>query len=173
MTDTTNNQRVNFGVKTSVLIDAATQLGIIGTASTKAAKVAALAAILQGAPTEDTAKRTRLSESVLKRIAAIARGKQASKISEAMHKIDWTALAASDYDSVLAASHVWDDFLVEESKSKTKAPMSATDLAILVHDSIVAADNPAVWIAAVEDALASAAAKLAESDDSEEEEETA
>lgn len=164
MTDT--NQRVDFGVKTSVLRDASKRLVIIGTTSVKASKVAALAAMMQGAPAEDTATYTGVALATLRRVFGISKSKVASKLTARMRDIDWAALAGSDdvapdYDAVLAASLVWDDFLKEESQSRTKDPLSATDLAILVHDSIVKADNPDVWITAVADALESAQADLA------------
>ena len=178
-----NTSRLDFGVKLSALIKSATSFNVIGTATVKTSKVLALAAILQGAATEDVSKRTGIAEGTLKRIAGLARnGVPATDdrakvtpatISERLHALDFVTLTTegADADKVLdatyAAANVWDDFLVETARkgSRKTEEMTPTSLAILVHDSIVNADNPDVWIAAINDALASAEAALTEGEE--------
>ena len=185
MTETTN-ARLDFGVKIAALIKSATSFNVIGTATVKTSKVLALGAVLTGAATEDVSKRTGIAEGTLKRIAAIARNGipatadrakvTAATISERLHALDWTSLTTEDApaDDVLnatyAAAAIWDDLFIEVSKgaSRTREEMTPTSLAILIHDTIVKSDNPDVWIAAVNDALASAEAALT-GDDVEEE----
>jgi len=156
-----DSQRIEIdGLSISQAQDIAKQLGVIGTASIKASKVAALVAVLMGASTEDTSKSTLISESILRRIAAVARGNDAAKITKALRSVDWAKLAEGDKDAVYGAAHVWDDFLTEVA-SAPRSPMSPSDLAILIHNAIVNADNPVKWITAVNDALESAAATIA------------
>lgn len=172
--------RLDFGVKIAALIKSATSFNVIGTATVKTSKVLALGAVLTGAATEDVSKRTGIAEGTLKRIAGIARNGVPARedegvakvspaaISERLHALDWASLTTEDApaDDVLnatyAAAAIWDDLFIEVSKgsARTKEEMTPTSLAILIHDSIVKSDNPDVWIAAVNDALASAEAAL-------------
>lgn len=189
MSEATTTSRVDFGVKMSALINAATSFNVIGTATVKTSKVLALGAILQGASTEDVSKRTGIAEGTLKRIAGLARNGVPARegfkaltpaaISVRLHDLDWAALTAStdpdaQLDATYAAAAIWDDAFIETAKAgksrKGDEPMTPTNLAILVHDSIVNAENPQVWIDAINDALASAEATLT---DGEEEEDAA
>lgn len=173
---------LDFGLSTGALIESAAEFGVIGTTAVKVSKVLALFAILQGAPTEDASKRTGISEGTLKRIRKVVlsgiparegvAGVSAATVSKAAHKlasdgivstlIDGGMSWADKYDAQLAASKFWDKFLVETKESRAPKEMTATDLAILVHDSIVAAgENAPLWAAAVQDALESAQAEIA------------
>lgn len=108
----------------------------------------------------------------------------AAKVSAAFHALDFPALLGDSndarYNAVIAAANFWDKFLSDQSeqktpKSKTSDTYSAEELAeiagkltrsdfvTVIHSVIVAHDDDrAVWIAAVDDALETVQATLAE-----------
>lgn len=174
--------RLEFGVKTSELIEASKKQGFIGTTFTKSAKVLALGAVLQGAPIEDTAVRTGVGQGTLARLFTIVNGKgntvgtkryTASKISEALHALAWSDIIAEDYDAVLSAALLWDDMLAESksTKSKKEEPLAPIDLRNLIFDSLMVAGKDGktgldrhpieLWESAVADAFASIETALA------------
>jgi hypothetical protein len=158
----------------SFFLNKASALVVIGTSATKASKLAALAAILSGAPVEDTASKSGVAMGELRRIAGIARGDNASKATKALRGINWDALGTNTdagYDALIAAANVYNAHFVDTSDKGKKGPMTPTDLAIMVSKFIVAAPSnenprhrdPQVWVDAVSDAIESALETLAES----------
>jgi len=138
---------LEFGVKPSVMIQAATVAAVIGSQSTKSSRVIALGAILSGASIDTVASATAISPTTLKRIAAIARNGRPPRegfteftpaaIATMLKNLDWqgltkpTASQGSKLDATIAAARLWDKVFIDDGAKKPSkavtASASATD----------------------------------------------